>query len=126
MVLRSRRSASCCPKPCRWEIVGSRPTAAHRSDCFPACVARRLGRSLALPTDCCADWKMALPAGAASPNPATVGYNPGSMIPQFDPIWAWPWVILPAAVSLVVVMPTYRQRIAHLPGGQRRLLLRCG
>lgn len=41
----------------------------------------------------------------------------------FDPIWSWPWVILAAAVTLAVVIPTYRQRIAHLPAGQRRLLL---
>ena len=45
------------------------------------------------------------------------------MFPQFDPIWAWPWVALAAGVSLVVVVTTYRQRIAHLPPGQRKLLL---
>ncbi|HLJ12525.1 MAG TPA: glutamine amidotransferase [Planctomycetaceae bacterium] len=45
------------------------------------------------------------------------------MIPQFDPIWAWPWVILAAGVSLVVVVTTYGQRIAHLPPAQRNWLL---
>ncbi len=45
------------------------------------------------------------------------------MLPQFDPIWPWPWVIIAAVVSLVVVIITYRPRIAHLPPGQRRLLL---
>jgi hypothetical protein len=45
------------------------------------------------------------------------------MLPQFDPIWPWPWVIIAAAVSLAVVIITYRPRIAHLPPGQRKLLL---
>ncbi len=45
------------------------------------------------------------------------------MIPQFDPIWAWPGVLLAAGVSLAVVLTTYRQRIAHLPPGQRKALL---
>lgn len=45
------------------------------------------------------------------------------MFPQFDPIWSWPWVIIAAMVSLVVVVTTYRQRIAHLPAGQRKVLL---
>jgi uncharacterized membrane protein len=45
------------------------------------------------------------------------------MLPQFDPIWPWPWVILAAGFSLVVVISTYRQRIAHLAPGQRKLLM---
>jgi len=45
------------------------------------------------------------------------------MLPQVDPIWPWPWVILAAGVSLAVVISTYRQRIAHLPPGQRKLLM---
>src|SRR5260370_16037935 len=45
------------------------------------------------------------------------------MLPQFDPIWPWPWVIIAAVVSLAVVIITYRPRIAHLPPGQRKLLL---
>jgi hypothetical protein len=45
------------------------------------------------------------------------------MLPQLDPIWPWPWVILAAAFSLVAVVATYRQRIAHLPAGQRKLLM---
>ncbi len=45
------------------------------------------------------------------------------MIPQFDPIWAWPWVVLAAAASLAVVIVTYPKRIAHLPLRQRRLLM---
>src|SRR5262245_47286539 len=45
------------------------------------------------------------------------------MLPQLDPIWPWPWVILAAVVSLVAVVATYRQRIAHLPAGQRKLLM---
>ena len=45
------------------------------------------------------------------------------MIPQFDPIWAWPWVVLAAGASLAVVIATYPRRIAHLPPGQRRLLM---
>jgi len=40
------------------------------------------------------------------------------MVPQFDPIWPWPWVIIAAVVSLAVVIVTYRPRIAHLPPGQ--------
>ena len=40
-----------------------------------------------------------------------------------DPIWAWPWVILAAVGALLTVITTYRQRIAHLPAGQRGLLL---
>jgi hypothetical protein len=45
------------------------------------------------------------------------------MIPQLDPILAWPWVILAAATSLLLVVTTYRERIAHLPVGSRRLLM---
>lgn len=45
------------------------------------------------------------------------------MIPQFDPILAWPWVMLLAAASLAVLIVTYPKRIAHLPRGQRRLLM---
>ena len=45
------------------------------------------------------------------------------MIPQFDPIWAWPWVVLAASFSLAVVLITYPKRIAHLPAGRRRLLM---
>jgi hypothetical protein len=45
------------------------------------------------------------------------------MIPQFDPIWAWPWVVLAAGASLAVLIVTYPSRIAHLPRGQRRLLM---
>jgi hypothetical protein len=45
------------------------------------------------------------------------------MYPQFDPIWPWPWVVLASVGSLAVVIATYRQRIAHLPPGQRRLLM---
>jgi uncharacterized membrane protein len=45
------------------------------------------------------------------------------MVPQFDPIWPWPWVIIAAVGSLIVVIITYRPRIEHLPPGQRKLLL---
>src|SRR5262245_1071694 len=45
------------------------------------------------------------------------------MYPQFDPIWPWAWVAIAAVASLVVVIATYRQRIAHLSPGQRRLLM---
>ncbi len=45
------------------------------------------------------------------------------MVPQFDPIWSWPWVIIASAASLAVVFTTYRQRIAHLSAGQRKVLL---
>src|SRR6266481_10181952 len=45
------------------------------------------------------------------------------MYPQFDPIWPWPWVVPASVGSLAVVIATYRQRIAHLPPGQRRLLM---
>lgn len=45
------------------------------------------------------------------------------MVPQLDPIWPWPWVVIASAVSLAVVFTTYRQRIAHLPAGQRKVLL---
>lgn len=41
----------------------------------------------------------------------------------FDPIWSWPWVALAAIATLWTVIGTYRQRIAHLPLGQRGLLL---
>src|SRR5665213_2895572 len=59
----------------------------------------------------------------ASPNPTPFGYNRLSMIPQFDPIWGWPWVVLAASLSLAVVLTTYPKRIAHLPTGRRRLLM---
>jgi hypothetical protein len=45
------------------------------------------------------------------------------MIPRFDPIWDWPFVVLAAAASLTVVLVTYPKRIAHLPQGQRRTLM---
>jgi hypothetical protein len=45
------------------------------------------------------------------------------MIPQFDPILAWPWVLFAAGISLILVVTTYRERIAHLPAGSRRTLL---
>jgi hypothetical protein len=45
------------------------------------------------------------------------------MIPRFDPIWDWPFVVLAAGASLAVVLATYPKRIAHLPQGQRRLLM---
>ncbi|MGE5191759.1 MAG: hypothetical protein ACM3U2_04610, partial [Deltaproteobacteria bacterium] len=45
------------------------------------------------------------------------------MVPQFDPIWPWPWVVAAAGLSLAVVIRTYRQRIAHLAPGQRKLLM---
>src|SRR5262249_2241285 len=45
------------------------------------------------------------------------------MVPQFDPIWPWPWVVIAAVGSLIVVMITYRPRIGHLPPRQRKLLL---
>lgn len=40
-----------------------------------------------------------------------------------DPIWSWPLVVTAAALMLVVVLTTYRQRIAHLTPGYRRSLL---
>jgi hypothetical protein len=42
---------------------------------------------------------------------------------SFDPIWAWPWVILAAAITLASVITTYRRRIAHLPARSRTVLL---
>jgi hypothetical protein len=44
------------------------------------------------------------------------------MFPQFDPILAWPWLLLAAGTSLFVVVTSYRDRIAHLPAGTRRTL----
>ena len=44
------------------------------------------------------------------------------MYPQFDPIWPWAWVVLAAGASLVVVITTYRQRIATSPR-ERKLLM---
>jgi len=65
-------------------------------------------------------------AAALPQTPRLSGRMRASMIPQFDPIWDWPWVVLAAAASLAVVLATYPKRIAHLPRGQRRLLLTCG
>ncbi|MBS0263354.1 MAG: hypothetical protein JSS02_15535 [Planctomycetes bacterium] len=45
------------------------------------------------------------------------------MLPQFDPILAWPWVLLAAGISLFLIATTYRSRIAHLPRGSRITLL---
>ena len=45
------------------------------------------------------------------------------MYPQFDPIWPWPWVVAAAGLSLLVVIRTYRQRIAHLAPGPRKILM---
>src|SRR6516165_2235090 len=45
------------------------------------------------------------------------------MYPQFDPIWPWPWVVATAGLSLLVVIRTYRQRIAHLAPGPRKILM---
>jgi hypothetical protein len=45
------------------------------------------------------------------------------MTPQIDPIWPWPWVVFAAIASLVVVLTTYRQRVAHLPPGWQKVLL---
>ena len=42
---------------------------------------------------------------------------------QVEPIWPWPWVVFAALLSLVALLATYRQRVAHLSAGQRKLLL---
>lgn len=41
----------------------------------------------------------------------------------FDPIWDWPVLLLSAVGTLATVIGTYRQRLAPLPAGPRRLLL---
>src|SRR5579863_7019024 len=45
------------------------------------------------------------------------------MILRFDPIWDWPWVVLAAGASLALLLATYPKRVAHLPRGQRRVLI---
>ena len=45
------------------------------------------------------------------------------MFPKIDPIFAWPWVVGAAALSLFLVITSYRERIAHLPAGSRRVLM---
>ncbi|MEZ6123182.1 MAG: glutamine amidotransferase [Planctomycetaceae bacterium] len=45
------------------------------------------------------------------------------MKPGFEPIWAWPWVLLCCMAMLAVVAIGYPRRIRHLPGKTQRLLM---
>ncbi|TWU14129.1 hypothetical protein CA54_29720 [Symmachiella macrocystis] len=48
---------------------------------------------------------------------------PDNLQPRIEPIWPWPVVVVVSIVLLVIVLRSYRQRVAHLSRGTRFWLL---